>query len=76
MQEKDRNYANAAKLAEMPQMQAGTAGRLSTKAMLLEGAERLRREAHQLEALAYAVEYVSGDAETMLHRLLSAHIYR
>lgn len=71
------------KLAEMPAKQyaqsagiAGSAGRQSTKDMLLSKAESMRREAHELEALAYAVEHVRGDAEMMLYRLLSAHVYR
>ena len=43
---------------------------------MLEHAERLRREANQLENLAYSVEYIHGDAEATLHRLLSGDFFR
>src|SRR5258706_7971733 len=73
---RDENYTNAAsKLAE-PQHGEAMAGRMNTKAMLLGKAENIRPRTHQLESLAYAIENVRGDAEAMLHRLLSAHIYR
>lgn len=84
----EKNYQNAAigqmsgkKLAERsqpyPPMTAGEcAGRQSSKALLLEHAERLRKEAHNLESLAYAVEHVRGDAESTLYRILSGDIYK
>lgn len=78
----DNKYANQAQTAsKVPVMpsggyMAGEAGRQSTKSMLLEGAERLRKEAMQLEALAYATEHVNGEADQMLYRLLSAHLHR
>ena len=89
MYESDKPYAKANEaamrsakvLAEMPQqatgaMMAGAACRQSSKSLLLEHAERLRREANQLETLAYAVENVRGDAEATLHRLLSGDFSR
>lgn len=51
-------------------------GRQSSKALLLDHAERLRRKANQLEALAYAVEYIRGDAEGTLYGLLSGDMFR
>jgi hypothetical protein len=77
-------YANkeTSKLAEMAKepintgAMAGCAGRQSSKALLLEHADRLRREANQLEALAYAVERVQGDAEGTLYRLLASDFFR
>lgn len=73
------NYAGDVqkKLAEMPTgSMSGSAGRQSCKSLLLEHAERMRREANQLETLAYAVERVQGDAEAMLYRLLSGQAFR
>lgn len=65
------------KMAEMPRHTgAGVAARQSSKSLLLEHVERLRRKANQLEALAYAVEHIRGDAEATLHGLLSGEIYR
>ena len=55
---------------------AASAGRQSTKRLLLEHAERLRREAHQLEALAYQTESIHGEAEEILYRLLSGEVLR
>ncbi len=52
------------------------AARELTKTMLLAAAERMRREANKVEALAYAVEHISGDAEETLYSLLSQHVYR
>lgn len=79
-------YANKtlSKLAEMPTQKepmntgamSGCAGRQSSKALLLEHADRLRREANQLEALAYAIERVQGDAEGTLYRLLAGDFFR
>lgn len=88
-QERNLNYANAAqptqgieaasravrdKLSSM----AGecVAGRQTTKTLLLEHAERLRRHANNLEGLAYAIEHVGGDAEATLYGLLSGEIFK
>ena len=77
----DKNYHDAAtqaaeKLAEMPLMMNTEAGRQSTRVMLMEHVERLRREAHQLEALAYQIDRIGGEAEQMLYSLLSGAIFR
>jgi hypothetical protein len=88
MNETDRNYAKVAtpvrgyeaqnqaqnKLAEMSG--GAMAGRQSSKTLLLEHAERLRRQANQIEGLAYAVEMIGGDAENTLYGLLSGEIHR
>lgn len=44
-----------------------------SKTALLEAAERLRRRAHQLEALAYQTEHVRGEAEEMLWELVTSY---
>ena len=77
----DKNAAkSASKLADMshpsgantmPGSMAGAACRQSSKTLLLKHAERLRREAFQLEALAYQVEHIHGEAEAILYRLLA-----
>lgn len=51
-------------------------GRQSSKTLLLEHVERLRRKANQLEALAYSIDHITGDAEGTLYGLLSGEIYR
>ena len=79
MESEKANYAGDVQPtpnAALGAMIGSAAGRQSTKGLLLEHAERLRREAHQLEALAYQVGNISGEAEQMLYRLLSGEIYR
>lgn len=43
------------------------------KTALLATADRLRRRAHQLEALAYQTEHVRGEAEEMLWELVTSY---
>ena len=91
MYESDKPYAkaneamqkNLAKVPQPPQMpsstvsgDAGYAARQSCKALLLEHAERMRREANQLENLASIVEQIHGDAENTLWRLLQGDFSR
>lgn len=76
MKDECTNKAASAIPQTSPSPSMGVAGRMGTKAMLLEKAEQMRHEAHQLETLAYAIEGITGEAESMLWRLLSAHIYR
>ena len=76
----DKPYAKAneamQKAIRESQPMMAMAGKLSSKSLLLEHAERLRRQAHQLEGLAYAIEHISGDAESTLYGLLSGEMYR
>ncbi len=60
---------NAAAAAEA-QLQSGGAGRMSGRGVLLERAERLRREAAGLEALARSIpEHFPADADEGLWNL-------
>lgn len=76
MNENAKTYANQAQSNLAGMGTEGCAGRQSSKSLLLAHAERLRRKANQIEGLAYAIEHVSGDAESTLHGLLSGEIYR
>ena len=76
----DREYANkAAQAIRDVQPQTGgsllgaACGRQSSKALLNEHADRLRREAHQLEALAMQIDHLTPEAEAILYTLLSGH---
>lgn len=74
MREEYANKAMAEKLASMPTqgMMAGAAvGRQGCRTYILEHVERMRREAHQLEALAMQIDHLSPEAEQILYTLLS-----
>ncbi len=67
---REQDYKNTAQ-AKMAEPMTAMAGRQSAKSYILDHVERLRREAHQLEALAMQIDHLSPEAETILYLVLS-----
>ena len=59
------NQPDPPSTAQMQNM-GGIACRQRAKDQLLDQVDALRRRAHKLEALAYAAEFIHGDAEEAL----------